>query len=86
MGVGPIGVWNGTMVRLFQVSTEGKREGPSLSAPRGAVDAVGTRLVDGVRGLNIGGLMGRMTGANSINTGGIGTASQTSGGTTMREV
>lgn len=62
-GVGPVGVWNGTQVKLFQVSTEGKREGPSLSAPRGAVDAVGTRLVDGVKGLNFGGLMGRVTGA-----------------------
>lgn len=60
-GIGPIGVWNGTNVKLFQVSTEGKREGPSLSAPRGAVDAVGTRLVDGVKGLNLGGLMGRMS-------------------------
>jgi len=65
MGIGPIGVWNGTHVKLFQVSTEGKREGPSLSAPRGAVDAVGTRLVDGVRGLNLGGFMGRVTGAGS---------------------
>lgn len=62
-GIGPIGVWNGTQVKLFQVSTEGKREGPSLSAPRGAVDAVGTRLVDGVKGLNLGGFMGRVTGA-----------------------
>ncbi|KAK5071938.1 hypothetical protein LTR64_004284 [Lithohypha guttulata] len=62
MGIGPIGVWNGTQVKLFQVSTEGKREGPSLSAPRGAVDAVGTRLVDGVKGLNLGGLVGRVTG------------------------
>lgn len=60
-GIGPIGIWNGTQVKLFQVSTEGKREGPSLSAPRGAVDAVGTRLVDGVRGLSIGGLVGRFS-------------------------
>lgn len=66
-GIGPIGVWNGTNVKLFQVSTEGKREGPSLSAPRGAVDAVGTRLVDGVKGLNLGGLMGRVTGTGAAN-------------------
>ncbi|ETI24371.1 hypothetical protein G647_03740 [Cladophialophora carrionii CBS 160.54] len=57
---GPVGVWNGTNVKLFQVATEGKREGPSLSAPRGAVDAVGTRLVQGVQGLNLGGLVGRV--------------------------
>lgn len=64
LGIGPIGLWNGTHVKLFLVSTEGRREGPSLSAPRGAVDAVGTRLVDGVRGLNLGGLMSRVTGTN----------------------
>lgn len=57
---GPIGVWNGTHVKLFQVATEGKKEGPSLSQPRGAVDAVGSRLVQGVQGLNLGGLMGRV--------------------------
>lgn len=68
IGIGPIGVWNGTYVKLFQVSTEGKREGPSLSAPRGAVDAVGSRLVDGVKGLNLGGLMGRVTGGIGATT------------------
>ena len=57
---GPVGVWNGTNVKLFQVATEGKREGPSLSQPRGAVDAVGSRLVQGVQGLNLGGLVGRV--------------------------
>ena len=55
---GPVGVWNGTNVKLFQVATEGRREGPSLSAPRGAVDAVGSRLVQGVQGLNLGGIGG----------------------------
>ncbi|EXJ91770.1 hypothetical protein A1O3_00320 [Capronia epimyces CBS 606.96] len=58
----PVGVWNGTNVKLFQVATEGKREGPSLSQPRGAVDAVGSRLVQGVQGLNLGGLVGRVGG------------------------
>lgn len=87
VGVGPVGVWNGTHVKLFQVSTEGKKEGPSLSAPRGAVDAVGTRLVDGVKGLNFGGLMGRVTGAGgavSSPTLGSGDGQQTRG--SMREV
>lgn len=80
-GIGPIGVWNGTQVKLFQVSTEGKREGPSLSAPRGAVDAVGTRLVDGVKGLNLGGLMGRVTGGVASPT-----ISNETQGRSMREV
>ncbi|KIV86293.1 hypothetical protein PV11_01911 [Exophiala sideris] len=56
----PVGVWNGTNVKLFQVATEGRREGPSLSQPRGAVDAVGSRLVQGVQGLDLGGLVGRV--------------------------
>jgi High-temperature-induced dauer-formation protein len=51
---GTVGVWNGTAVKLFQVQ-EGKKEGPSLSRPKGAVDAVGSRLVQGVQGLNLGG-------------------------------
>ncbi|KAJ9617058.1 hypothetical protein H2200_000779 [Cladophialophora chaetospira] len=70
---GPVGVWNGTYVKLFQVATEGKREGPSLSAPRGAVDAVGSRLVQGVQGLNLGGLVGRVgAGVRSASQGNIG--------------
>lgn len=59
---GPVGVWNGSNVKLFQVATEGRREGPSLSQPRGAVDAVGSRLVQGVQGLNLSGLVGRVGG------------------------
>ena len=51
---GTVGVWNGTAVKLFQVQ-EGKKEGPSLSRPKGAVDAVGSRLVQGVQGLGLGG-------------------------------
>jgi len=51
---GPVGVWNGTNIKLFSVHMDGKREGPSLSKPRGAVDAVGSRLVQGVQGLGLG--------------------------------
>ena len=54
---GPVGVWNGTNVKLFAVATEGVRTGPSLAQPRGAVDAVGSRLVQGVQGLGLGSLM-----------------------------
>ncbi len=54
---GPVGTWNGTNVKLFAVATEGMRAGPSLSAPRGAVDAVGSRLVQGVQGLGLGNLI-----------------------------
>jgi hypothetical protein len=55
---GPVGTWNGTNVKLFAVATEGTRQGPSLAQPRGAVDAVGSRLVQGVQGLNLGGMLG----------------------------
>ena len=51
---GTVGVWNGTLVRLFRVQTDVVR-GPSLMKPMGAVDAVGSRLVSGVQSLGIGG-------------------------------
>lgn len=84
-GIGPIGTWNGTNVKLFAVQTEGRREGPSLSQPRGTIDAVGTKLMDGVKGLNLGGFIGRATN----NTGGAGIASPRDEGPssgTMREI
>ena len=49
---GAVGVWNGTGVRLFRVQQEQAR-GPSLMKPMGAVDAVGSRLVDGIGNLRI---------------------------------
>lgn len=42
---GTVGVWNGTTIKLFKVQ-ETKSEGVSLLAPRGAVDALGTTLVE----------------------------------------
>lgn len=54
---GPVGTWNGTNVKLFAVQ-EGGRRGITLSQPRGAVDAVGSRLVQGVQGLGIGSTVG----------------------------
>jgi hypothetical protein len=81
---GPVGVWNGSHVKLFQVATEGKREGPSLSAPRGAVDAVGTRLVQGVQGLNLSGLVGRVgAGVRGVSQGNV---NEGGGGMRTREV
>ena len=49
---GTVGVWNGTHVRLFRVQQEQAR-GPSLMKPMGAVDAVGSRLVNGIGSLRI---------------------------------
>ena len=49
---GTVGVWNGTNVRLFRVEKEAQR-GPSLTKPMGAVDAVGSNLVQRIGNLNL---------------------------------
>lgn len=49
---GTVGVWNGTVTRLFRVQEVGK-EGPSLMQPRGMVDAVGSNLVNRVTNLKL---------------------------------
>ncbi|KAL9598618.1 MAG: hypothetical protein Q9219_004363 [cf. Caloplaca sp. 3 TL-2023] len=41
---GTVGVWNGTNIRLFRVE-QAAASGPSLTKPMGAVDAVGSNLV-----------------------------------------
>lgn len=51
---GTVGVWNGTSVRLFRVETAATT-GPSLMKPMGAVDAVGSRLISGVKSLSTAG-------------------------------
>jgi hypothetical protein len=68
---GAVGVWNGTGVRLFQVQ-EGSSEGPTWSRPKGAVDVVGNRLVQGVQGLRVG--AGRVL-SGGVGGGGAGTQS-----------
>jgi hypothetical protein len=73
---GAVGVWNGTGVKLFQVQ-EGSSEGPSWSRPKGAVDVVGNRLVQGVQGLRVG--------AGRVLSGGVGGGAG-GGGQSMREV
>jgi hypothetical protein len=49
---GTVGVWNGTAIKLFRVQ-EGAAQGPTLLAPRGAVDAVGSNLVQRIGSLNL---------------------------------
>ena len=51
---GTVGVWNGTAVKLFRVEMAAAT-GPSLMKPMGAVDAVGSRLVSGVKSLSTAG-------------------------------
>ncbi|KAF3280859.1 hypothetical protein TWF970_002539 [Orbilia oligospora] len=57
VGKGTVGVWNGTIVRLFKVQ-ETAPEGPSLRAPKGAVDAVATTLMDRLSHVNLSALSG----------------------------
>ncbi|CAG8956354.1 hypothetical protein HYFRA_00003735 [Hymenoscyphus fraxineus] len=65
---GTVGVWNGTAIKLFRVETVAPL-GPTLSSPRGAVDAVGSNIVSRIGNLNIRGV----------------TAGASPGGTTRQE-
>lgn len=55
---GTAGVWNGTAIKLFKVQ-ETAAQTPSLLAPRGAVDAVGSNLVQRIGSLNLRGTSGQ---------------------------
>lgn len=49
---GTVGVWNSTAIRLFRVQ-EAAAQGPTLLAPKGAVDAVGSNLVQRIGNLSL---------------------------------
>ncbi|KAK5993466.1 Ubp5-interacting protein [Cladobotryum mycophilum] len=49
---GPMGIWNGTAIKLFRVQ-ETAPEGPTLTSPRGAVDAVGSNIVSRIGQINL---------------------------------
>ncbi|KAJ5637152.1 Nuclear pore complex component [Penicillium lividum] len=49
---GTVGVWNSTGIRLFRVQ-EAAAQGPTLLAPKGAVDAVGSNLVQRIGNLSL---------------------------------
>jgi hypothetical protein len=52
---GTVGVWNGTGIRLFRVEAVAS-SGPTLSSPRGAVDAVGSTIVSRIGSMNLRGV------------------------------
>lgn len=54
---GTVGVWNGTGIKLFKVQ-ETAAQGPTLLAPKGAVDAVGSSLVQRIGNLSFRGRTG----------------------------
>ncbi|KAI9850953.1 MAG: hypothetical protein M1838_004738 [Thelocarpon superellum] len=78
---GTVGVWNGTGIRLFRVQ-ETAAEGPTLMAPRGAVDAVGSNIVQRIGNLNLGGSGGSQT---RLATGEAGHAGLSSSTTSLRD-
>lgn len=49
---GTVGVWNGTTIKLFRVESVAV-QGPTLSSPRGAVDAVGSNIVSRIGSINL---------------------------------
>ncbi|RDW88217.1 hypothetical protein BP6252_00249 [Coleophoma cylindrospora] len=61
---GTVGVWNGTAIKLFRVQ-EIAAAGPTLSSPRGAVDAVGSNIVSRIGSINIRGSVGSEGGNNA---------------------
>lgn len=54
---GTVGVWNGTAIKLFRVEAVAS-SGPTLSSPRGAVDAVGSNIVSRIGNMNLRGVTG----------------------------
>lgn len=59
---GTVGIWNGTMIKLFRVQ-ETAPEGPTLTSPRGAVDAVGSNIVSRIGAMNLRGPQGQPLGS-----------------------
>ncbi|KAK4467042.1 high-temperature-induced dauer-formation protein-domain-containing protein [Cladorrhinum samala] len=49
---GTLGIWNTTQIKLFRVQ-ETAAQGPSLTSPRGAVDAVGSNIVSRIGAINL---------------------------------
>jgi len=55
---GNMSVWNGTAIKLFRVQ-ETAAAGPTLTSPRGAVDAVGSNIVSRIGQINLRGNPGQ---------------------------
>jgi hypothetical protein len=68
---GTVGIWNGTAIKLFRVQ-ETAAAGPTLTSPRGAVDAVGSNIVSRIGAINLRGAQGGAA-ANPAPRGGSGT-------------
>jgi hypothetical protein len=60
---GTVGIWNATSIKLFKVQ-ETAAQGPTLTSPRGAVDAVGNNIVSRFGAINLRGSSGTTAGGN----------------------
>jgi hypothetical protein len=65
---GTVGVWNGSLIKLFRVEAVAPM-GPTLSSPRGAVDAVGSNIVSRIGSINLRGSGGEGNGGGEVRTG-----------------
>lgn len=74
---GTVGVWNGTGIKLFRVQ-ETAAAGPTLTSPRGAVDAVGSNIVQRIGSLNLRGGPGH-DGVDGGDGGSVGVADRQAG-------
>lgn len=72
---GTSGIWTGTGVKLFRIQ-ETAAAGPTLSSPRGAVDAVGSNIVSRLGQINLRGGAGGVGGAGSASGAQNGNSSQ----------
>jgi hypothetical protein len=77
---GTVGVWNGTSIKLFRVESVAA-QGPTLSSPRGAVDAVGSNIVSRIGNLNLRGVGAGSVTAEQGNGGGAGQVQEARTGT-----
>lgn len=63
---GTVGVWNTTHIKLFRVQ-ETAPQGPTLTSPRGAVDAVGSNIVSRIGAINLRGAPPSVLGSGAGN-------------------
>ncbi|KAL8391981.1 hypothetical protein RB595_002264 [Gaeumannomyces hyphopodioides] len=68
---GTAGIWNTTAIKLFRVvQNTAPPAGPSLTSPRGAVDAVGSNIVSRIGAINLRGAAESLGAAGRVGGGG----------------
>lgn len=76
---GTVGVWNTTQIKLFRVQ-ETAPQGPTLTSPRGAVDAVGSNIVSRIGAINLRSAQSPALGSRSRSGSGSGNGQPTTQG------